>query len=87
MSSFVGETLQKAVDAAKNVFGKPPTILLVLLPDTGEQGPCLSSAALRSGPAALMRHCCGIHTRGDIVDLGVASCRDGCICDERESFV
>ncbi len=36
MSSFVGETLQKAVDAAKNVFGKPPTILLVLLPDTGE---------------------------------------------------
>ena len=46
MSSFVGETLQKAVDAAKNVFSKPPTILLVLLPDTGAWGPRLSVAAV-----------------------------------------
>ncbi len=33
--SFVGETLLKAADAAKAVYKKPATLLLVLLPDTG----------------------------------------------------
>jgi len=63
MSSFVGETLQKAVDAAKNVFGKPPTILLVLLPDTGEQESHLSFAGLSSKRAAGMWHDNGIETQ------------------------
>ena len=33
--SFVGETLLKAAEAAKTTYGQPPTILLVMLPDTG----------------------------------------------------
>ena len=37
--SFVGETLQKAVTAATTTYGQPPTLLLVLLPDTGKHPP------------------------------------------------
>ena len=52
-SSFVGETLQKAADAAKDVNGVPPTILLVLLPDTGghEGSTCTSTLTLTSALA------------------------------------
>lgn len=34
-TSFVGETLQKAVTAAQAAYGVRPAVLLVLLPDTG----------------------------------------------------
>ena len=34
--SFVGETLLKAAEAAKALYKKPATLLLVLLPDTGQ---------------------------------------------------
>ncbi len=48
--SFVGETLLKAADAAKALYKKSATLLLVLLPDTGgsifiNSTPCYVSVA------------------------------------------
>jgi hypothetical protein len=34
--SFPGDTLQEAANAARQAFGKPPSIIFVCLPDTGQ---------------------------------------------------
>ncbi len=53
--SFPGDTLQEAANAAREAFGKPPSIIFVCLPDTGQMPSHLSGC--NSRPLFLQRCC------------------------------